>query len=170
MTHHTSCVPVGIVVLMNHEVQNHSVTWPILNCTIIWSNTKQNYYNWSDWANMLVIKHPDSCRCPVSWRWSRPSPSNSLKSYLCLCSRWVSLDQNDLLMPEVRGQWSDWFQQIQNGNSKWNVSLVTSWRHRGATAGRSRRGVAPVSVQQPQLQLTLAQWRWDEGRIETSLL
>lgn len=153
--HHTSCVPVGIV-MMNHEVQNHSGTQPIFNCTIIWSHTKQNYYNWSNWANMLVNKHPDSCHCLVSWRWSPPSPSNSLKSYLCLCSWWASLDQKDLLMPEVRGQWSDWFEQIQNGNSKWNVSLLPRWRHRWATAGHSHGGAAPISVQQPQLQITLA--------------
>lgn len=51
-------------------------------------------------------------------------------------------------MPEVRGQWSDRFKQIQNGSSKWNVPLLTTWRHRWATAGEYGMGAAPVSVEQ----------------------
>lgn len=50
--------------MMNHEEQNQFVTQPIFNCTI-WSNTKQNYYNWSNWANMLVnTQIPATARCP----------------------------------------------------------------------------------------------------------
>lgn len=70
-------------------------------------------------------------------------------------------------MSKVRGQWPDWFKQIQyqadTGSSE--MSRDTDGPQ---TAGEYRTGVAPVSAKQPQLQFTLAPWSWDNRRTHKS--